>query len=84
MNVNEGMSSERQMKDRPMEAWQRGGERREEDDNMEGQHSQSSNPRLKGNCQDLRHSFSITAIKAVRRQLPGAALRSHAESIRSD
>ncbi len=35
-------------------------------------------------CHDLRHAHSITAIEAESQQLPGAALASHAKSIRSD
>lgn len=35
-------------------------------------------------CHDIRHAHSIMAIKAESQQLPGAALASHAKSIRSD
>ena len=66
MNVNERLSSERQMIDSPKEAQQRRG--------GEVGHGRTAQPVslscADGNCHDLRHSFSITDTKAVRRQLP--------------
>lgn len=62
------------------------GQRQEEDDRQ--RHGGTAQPVILSQadvkCHDLRHSHSITAIKAASQQIPGAALASHAKSIMSD